>query len=61
MNWKHRRENEHLHHFDSHGLVKLLQLSNYKILYLGNDEDVVRTPVDNLPNILTVIARKLEK
>jgi hypothetical protein len=60
MNWKHRRENEHLHHFDSHGLVNLLQLSGYKILYLGNDEDEVRTPVSDLPNILTVIARKLE-
>jgi hypothetical protein len=61
VNWKHRRENEHLHHFDSHGLVKLLQSSNYKVLYLGNDEDAVRTPVDSLPNILTVIAKKMEK
>jgi hypothetical protein len=60
MNWKHRRENEHLHHFDSHGLVRLLTISKYKILYLGNDEDAVRTPVSDLPNILTVIAKKLE-
>ena len=60
MNWKHRRENEHLHHFDSHGLVNLLNFSGYKVLYLGNDEDDVRTPVNNLPNILTVIAKKLE-
>jgi len=60
LKWKHRRENEHLHHFDSHGLINLLILSGYKVLYLGNDEDQVRTPVDDLPNILTVIARKLE-
>ncbi len=58
MNWKHRRENEHLHHFDSHGLANLLNSSDYKVLYLGNCEDVVRTPVDGLPNILTVIAIK---
>lgn len=60
MNWKHRRENEHLHHFDSIGLFNLLTISGYKILYLGNEEDAVRTPVDDLPNILTVIAKKLE-
>lgn len=59
MNWKHRRENEHIHHFDSHGLVDLLQQSGYKVLYLNNDEDQIRIPVDELPNILTVIAKKL--
>lgn len=57
-NWKHRRENEHIHHFDTHGLINLLISSGYKIIHVGNDEDVVRTPVSDLPNILTVIATK---
>lgn len=57
-NWKHRKENEHIHHFDSYGLMSLLKESNYKIIYLNNDEDTIRTPVDKLPNILTVVAKK---
>lgn len=59
MNWKHRRENEHLHHFDSFGLTELLTECNYKILYLGNDEDMIRIPKEKLPNILTVVAKKV--
>ena len=58
--WKHRRENEHIHHFDSAGLINLLIQSNCKIRYVGNVEDAVRTPVDNYPNILTVIASKTQ-
>ena len=59
-NWKHRRENEHFHHFDSCGLINLLIQTGCKIQYVGNAEDAVRTPVDNYPNILTVIASKTE-
>lgn len=59
LRWKHRRENEHIHHFDSHGLVRLVNESGYKILYLGNDEDLIRKPVDKLSNILTILAKKL--
>lgn len=58
QNWKHRRENEHIHHFDAHGLINLLIQSNYKIIHVGNDEDKIRTPFSNLPNILTLIATK---
>lgn len=58
--WKHRRENEHIHHFDSAGLINLLIQSGYKIIYVGNAEDKVRKPVDNYPNILTVIASKIQ-
>lgn len=58
--WKHRRENEHFHHFDSNGIINLLIAANYKIDYIGNPEDVVRKPVDSYPNILTVIGSKKE-
>jgi len=57
-NWKHRRENEHIHHFDCHGLINLLTHCDYKIIHVGNDEDAIRTPYSNLPNILTVIGTK---
>lgn len=57
MNWKHRRENEHFHHFDSSGLITMLTDIGCKILHVGNDEDKIRTPFSVLPNILTVVAK----
>lgn len=59
LNWKHRRENEHLHHFDSFGLMNLIIGCGYKVLYVGNPEDAIRKSQTNLPNILTVIAEKI--
>jgi hypothetical protein len=56
--WKHRRENEHIHHFDAHGLIGLLMDVGCKIVYVGNPEDKIRTPSSNLPNILTVIGTR---
>jgi hypothetical protein len=56
--WKHRKQNEHFHHFDVHGLVGLLHDSNYEVLNVSNMEDCVRKSVNYLPNILTVIAKK---
>lgn len=57
--WKHRKPNEHFHHFDVHGLFGLLTDSGYKIVHVGNEEDGIRRPVDSLPNILTVVATKI--
>lgn len=58
MNWKHRRENEHFHHFDCNGLTKLLVDAGCKIIHVCNDEDKIRTPFSDLPNILTIVAKK---
>lgn len=57
--WKHRRPNEHFHHFNPLGLSYLLNKSGYKILDLSNIEDKIRKPVDNKENILTVIAKNI--
>jgi hypothetical protein len=56
--WKHRKENEHFHHFDSHGLIQLLHDSGFKITHICNDEDNIRKSVSYLPNILTIIGKK---
>jgi hypothetical protein len=56
--WKHRKENEHIHHFDYVGLINILKEADFDLIYIGNEEDVIRKPVTYLPNILTVIARK---
>lgn len=58
MNWKHRRPNEHLHHFDSFGLMNILMSMNFKIVSISNEEDKIRYTNSNLPNILTIVARK---
>lgn len=55
-NWKHRRENEHLHYFDSNGLINILNEIGYKVVHLSNIEDSIRYTNDDKPNILTVIA-----
>lgn len=57
-NWKHRKPNEHFHHFDSHGIIGLLNDANYEVLHIGNEEDAIRKSVTSLPNILTVVARR---
>ena len=58
-NWKHRKPNEHFHHFDVHGLVGLLNDTNFQLIHIGNEEDQIRKPVDIHPNILTVIAKRI--
>jgi len=57
-NWKHRKPNEHFHHFDVHGLIGLLTDADCSIIHIGNEEDKIRKPVDKWPNILTVVAKK---
>lgn len=57
--WKHRKPNEHFHHFDVHGLVGLLDAAGFTVVHVGNEEDQIRKPVDQHPNILTVVASRL--
>jgi hypothetical protein len=59
--WKHRKENEHFHHFDSYGLIQLLHDSGFKTVHVGNEEDSIRKSVSYLPNILTVIGKKYDQ
>ena len=59
-NWKHRRENEHLWHFNLESLSKFFTSIGYEILDYSNIEDVIRTPYDEkLPNILSAIFKKI--
>ena len=57
--WKHRKENEHFHHFDTHGLIQLLHDANFVPIHVCNDEDAIRKSVSYLPNILTIIGKKI--
>lgn len=56
--WKHRKPNEHFHHFDLKGLCTLLDTSGFNFVTCGSVEDLVRKGNSKLPNILTVIGQK---
>lgn len=57
-NWKHRRENEHIWHFDGIALAKTMEKYGFKTISTESIEDVIRKPIDDFPNILTAIFKK---
>ena len=57
--WKHRREDEHLWHFNDKSIVAFFNEMGYKLITKSNVEDIIRTPIDNNENILTCIFEKL--
>lgn len=58
MNWKHRRPDEHLHHFSEQALTSFLTDNGYNIVKVSYFEDSIRKDL-NLPNnILTVVGQK---
>ena len=58
MNWKHRKPNEHLHHFDKQSLENFFNANGYDLMSYSNIEDCIRKPVDDNPNILSAIFKK---
>lgn len=54
LNWKHYKPGEHLHYFDIHSLMMLLEINGFKLLHFNPVEDVVRGKLpDGSSNILT--------
>ena len=58
LNWKHRRPDEHLWHFNLKSLNNFMNEIGYNILFSSNIEDCIRKPSDNNSNILTAIFKK---
>lgn len=58
-NWKHRREDEHLWHFNEKSTVNFFEEMGYKLLSKSNVEDTIRKSTDDNENILTCIFEKL--
>jgi len=58
--WKHRRENEHFHHFTAGGLCSTLEMAGFTPVYVGNPEDQIRKSDQPYPNILSVGAIKIK-
>lgn len=59
--WKHRRENEHLWHFNEESLKNFFKENGYRAIFSGNPEDTIRKPVDDNKNILTCIFEKIDE
>ena len=57
-NWKHRRPNEHLWHFNHGSLVKFMYRMGYILLSGSNIEDTIRKNNKEESNILTCIFAK---
>jgi hypothetical protein len=57
MNWYHRRENEHLYHFNDISIVKFFDEMGYDCIYKGCFEDIIRknSTLGGLPNILSCV------
>lgn len=58
--WKHRRENEHFHHYTAGGLCSDLEQAGFTPLFIGNPEDQIRKSDKPYPNILSVGASKIK-
>ena len=59
-NWKHRRPNEHLWHFDKSSLKTFMHRMGYELVSYSNVEDTIRKNNKEESNILTCIFKKVE-
>jgi hypothetical protein len=57
--WKHRKPNEHLHHFNPSSLMLLLESHGYRQIAISYHEDIIRKGGNCLPNILSMGFRKI--
>lgn len=56
--WKHRRENEHLYHFNEKSLIKFMDECGFDMVNISNIEDSIRKNNEDYPNILTGTFKK---
>lgn len=56
--WRHRKPNEHLHHFNKESLQKFFESNGFQMLDFSNIEDTVRK--SDSKNILSAVFRKIK-
>jgi hypothetical protein len=59
MNWKHRKPDEHLYHFNEVSLNNFMTRQGFEMINYCNIEDKIRTDKSLSPNILTACFRKI--
>lgn len=57
--YKHRKPDEHVHHFDRQALIDTMFLFGYRCVSSGTHEDAIRKSTHGLPNIITMGFKKL--
>lgn len=57
-NWKHRKPNEHIFHFDEVSLQSFMKRMGYTLINFCNLEDKIRIDKNLSPNILTATFKK---
>ena len=60
LNWKHRRIDEHIYHFNDTSLTKFMEEMGYEKIAISNIEDIIRKGVDKHPNILSGVFKKIK-
>jgi hypothetical protein len=58
-NWKHRKPNEHLWHFNKTSLTQFMSEVGFEMLSISNIEDTIRKPTDSYTNIMTGVFKKI--
>jgi hypothetical protein len=58
-NWKHRKPNEHLHHFTHSALTNFFEAHGFEVLGSSFVEDIVRKGESE--NILTMVGKKVRR
>jgi hypothetical protein len=56
--WKHRKPNEHIWHFNDESLTRFMSSQGYGVLHTSNAEDCLRGEPLGYPNYLTAIFKK---
>lgn len=57
-NWKHRKPDEHLYHFNEESLTTFMNRQGFELINFCNIEDKIRVDTNLVPNILTGCFRK---
>jgi len=60
FNWKHRRPNEHLWHFNKESLVEFMKSQGFELINISNIEDIIRVGDEDYSNIISGIFKKME-
>lgn len=58
--WKHRRPNEHLWHFDERSIQNFANTCGFEVISSTSLEDTIRGRYKGTPNILTVCLKKIK-
>lgn len=56
--YKHRKPDEHLHHFNAFSLMYFMKSMGWKYIDANNNEDEIRKSVDVWPNILSMAFKR---